>query len=41
VESVEELGFIIAVEVFEAEKLDSPGSDMERIRIHFADGLEG
>jgi hypothetical protein len=32
--SVEELGFSIAVEVFEAKEFDSPGGDIERFRFH-------
>jgi hypothetical protein len=35
-ESVEELGFIIAVEVVEAQEFDGPGSNIERIRVYFA-----
>jgi hypothetical protein len=33
-ESVEELGFIIAVEVFEAKEFDSPGGYIEWVRFH-------
>jgi hypothetical protein len=31
-ESLEELGFIIVMGVFEAEEFDSPGSDIDGIR---------